>query len=52
MSRRKLVKAESTHYTYVTLHNAAHYALKAAKDAELGRFLQLSDGNGFLGVFT
>jgi hypothetical protein len=38
MKHKIVVKAETISYAYVTLHNAAHYALQAARETEDGRF--------------
>jgi len=38
MKNKIIVKAETTSYSYVTLHNAAHYALEDAKNSEHSRF--------------
>jgi len=38
MTNKISVKAETTSYSYVTLHNAAYYELQAAQETEKGRF--------------
>lgn len=38
MKNKIVVKAETISYAYVTLHNAAYYALQAAKESVDGRF--------------
>jgi hypothetical protein len=38
MKNKIIVKAETTSFAYVTLHNAAYYSLQAAKDSVDGRF--------------